>query len=65
MAVANFYNSSKKCNEFAKVRVSRVSRVVERFEREFSSITFTTRVTSRLVPLQLGYGVSNASKLES
>jgi hypothetical protein len=44
MAVTNFYNSSKKYSEFAMVRVSVVSRMLESFERErfYQSIHHTS-----------------------
>jgi hypothetical protein len=38
MAVANFYNNNKKISEFANVSVSKVSRELERVERESLSI---------------------------
>jgi hypothetical protein len=51
MDLTKFYNSSKYHCDFSRVRFSRVSRTLERFEKGVLSINFTTRVTFILVPL--------------
>jgi hypothetical protein len=65
VAVANFYNSSKKYCEFARVRVSNVSRILERLRRLILTTILTTnsfldqwRCPSR------AYGVSDALNLK-
>ena len=65
MAVANFYNSSKKYLKFAIVRVSKVSKMLERLRKVISTTAIATitlldqcRCPSR------AYGVSNALNLE-
>jgi hypothetical protein len=56
MAVANFYNSSKKISEFAIVSVSKVSRELESFKGECFINQFTKRKLLKSV-LLLDYGV--------
>jgi hypothetical protein len=56
MAVANFYNNSKKISEFANVSVSKVSRELERVERVSLLTNSQRELLLRSMPL-LGYGV--------
>jgi hypothetical protein len=65
VAVANFYNSSKKYLKFAIVRISKVGRMLERLRKV---ILTTTIVTITLLdqchcPFR-AYGVSNALNLK-
>jgi hypothetical protein len=65
VAVANFYNNNNKYCEFSRVRVSNVSRILERLRK---LILTTTLATITLLyqchcPFK-AYGVSNALNLK-
>jgi hypothetical protein len=55
MAVANFYNSSKKYKEFAKVSVSTISRKLVSLGRE--SLSINSPKEHFKISAFLGYGV--------
>jgi hypothetical protein len=52
MVVANFCNNNKFTSELVSVSVSKISRKLERIERECLLINFTTRELVKSVPLR-------------
>ena len=63
MVVANFYNSSKKYNEFANVSISKVSRELESFKRECLSISSPREWLLSLVPFRV-WSLINGTNIE-
>jgi hypothetical protein len=64
MAIVNFYNENNKYCELARVRVSKVSIVLERFTRLILTTTLATiSLLDQCRRHSRAYGVSNAFEL--